>query len=500
MAPILEARGVSKRFQATQALADVDFSVDRGEVHALMGENGAGKSTLAKIFAGVTIPDQGEISFGGERVTISDPKRARDIGIGIVFQELDLFPHLSVADNIAIGNSKAKEQFVIHRSELNQWCSQFLRQVQLDVNPDIKLTELSISQVQLVAIARALSLGAKVIFFDEPTSSLGQDDAARLLALIGDLRSRGVSSVYVTHKMEEVRQIADRVTVMRDGRHIGTKTARELSTDELVHMMVGRHVEILDRHTKNSSRDDVVLAVQDLETEFLRRISFSVKAGEVLGVAGLVGSGRSELGAALFGMRKLKAGAVSLKGKPFAPSGPRQAINQGFCLLPEDRKFEGLFPQLSIRENTTISVLHRFRAVDRVRAETARVTEFTAKFGMRSHLEAPIATLSGGNQQKMMLARWFMADPAVLFLDEPTRGIDVGAKQEIYKLIDEMAAQGKAIILVSSELPELWRCCDRILVLNAGRQAGIVDPSVATPEDVIKLAAGLPLEEKQIAN
>ena len=499
MAPILEARAVSKRFQATQALDHVDFSVEKGEVHALMGENGAGKSTLAKIAAGVTIPDAGELYFDGDRVTISDPKRARDIGIGIVFQELDLFPHLSVADNIAIGNSKANEGFAIDRSESNLWCSPFLQQVRLDVNPDTQLQKLSISQAQLVAIARALSLGAKVIFFDEPTSSLAQDDAARLLALIKELKSRGVSSVYVTHKMDEVQQIADRVTVLRDGKYIGTRAASAITTDELVHMMVGRPIEITERRAQRAAPGDAVLDVRDLKTDFLRGISFSVKAGEVLGVAGLVGSGRSELGAALFGMRKRKSGTVSLNGKSFAPSEPRQSINQGFCLLPEDRKSEGLFPQLSIRENTTIGVLHRFRLSDRMRLETSRVAEFAHKFGMRSSVEARIATLSGGNQQKMMLARWFMADPAVLFLDEPTRGIDVGAKQEIYKLIDEMAAQGKAIILVSSELPELWRCCDRILVLNAGRQAGIVDSDIATPEDVIKLAAGLPLAAQESA-
>jgi ABC-type sugar transport system ATPase subunit len=499
MAPIIEARAVSKRFQATQAVDHVDFSVEKGEVHALMGENGAGKSTLAKIFAGVMTPDTGELFFDGERVTISDPKRARDIGIGIVFQELDLFPHLSVADNIAIGNSKAKERFTIDRCKLNEWCLPFLQQVRLDVNPDTDLQKLSISQAQLVAIARALSLGAKVIFFDEPTSSLAQDDAARLLALIKELKSHGVSSVYVTHKMDEVQQIADRVTVLRDGKYIGTKAANALTTDELVHMMVGRQIEITDRRAHRAAHGNVVLDVRDLKTDFLQGISFSVKAGEVLGVAGLVGSGRSELGAALFGMRKHKSGTISLNGKSFAPAEPRQSINEGFCLLPEDRKSEGLFPQLSIRENTTIAVLHRFRSSDRVRAETARVAEFTQKFGMRAPLEARIATLSGGNQQKMMLARWFMADPAVLFLDEPTRGIDVGAKQEIYKLIEEMAAQGKAIILVSSELPELWRCSDRILVLNAGRQAGIVDPSAATPEDVIKLAAGLPLAAQESA-
>ena len=332
MAPILEARGISKRFQATQALDKVDFSVEPAEVHALMGENGAGKSTLAKIFAGVTIPDEGETYFDGERVTISDPKRARDIGIGIVFQELDLFPHLSVADNIAIGNSKAKEQFFIRRSELNEWCAQFLRQVQLDIDPDTKLATLSISQVQLVAIARALSLGAKVIFFDEPTSSLARDDASRLLALIKELRVRGVSSVYVTHKMEEVQQIADRVTVMRDGKYVGTRAARDLSTEELVHMMVGRHIEVIERRANSNSREDMVLEVRNLETEFLRGITFSVKAGEVLGIAGLVGSGRSELGAALLGMRKFRAGSVSLRGKAFAPADPREAIDQGFGL------------------------------------------------------------------------------------------------------------------------------------------------------------------------
>jgi ABC-type sugar transport system ATPase subunit len=491
MKPVLQARGISKHYQGTQALDHVDFCVEEGEVHALMGENGAGKSTLAKIFAGVTVPDEGELFFGCERVEIDDPKRAREIGIGIVFQELDLFPHLSVADNIAIGNSAAKERFTINRGKLNEWCLKFLRQVRLEVNPDTAVGKLSISQAQLVAIARGLSLGAKVIFFDEPTSSLAEDDAAVLLSLIKELKAQGVSSVYVTHKMDEVQKIADRVTVLRDGKHVGTRLAKEITIDEIVQMMVGRRVDTTEQRANCNLGSDVLLEVEGLQTEFLQGISFSVRAGEVLGVAGLVGAGRSELGAALFGMRKRNAGQVLLKGESFAPVAPREAIERGFCLLPEDRKSDAIFPQLSVRENTSIPVLHRFRRGARLQTEAECVGKFKEKLGVRSSLEAPIETLSGGNQQKMMLARWLMADPTVLFLDEPTRGIDVGAKREIYKIIEDMAAQGKAIVLVSSELPELWRCSDRILVLHEGRQTGIVDPHISSPEEVIKLATGM---------
>jgi ribose transport system ATP-binding protein len=488
MPPVLEARNISKRFQGTQALRNVSFSLEKGEAHALMGENGAGKSTLAKILAGVVAADEGEIFVSGEKVLIEHPRRAQELGIGIVFQELDLFPHLTVAENIALVNSASPENFVVRRRELNAWCSGFLEQVKLDVRPERLLRDLSIGQVQRVAIARALSLNSRVLLLDEPTSSLTEDGVESLFELIGQLKRDGVSFVYVSHKMAEVRQIADRVTVLRDGTYVGTRPARELSSDELITMMVGRKLERNERPERTAG-PEVVLEVRELRTAFLSDINFTLQAGQVLGVAGLVGAGRSELGATLFGLRRRRSGEVQLKGKPFHPDSPAEAIEQGLCLLPEDRRWQGIFPQMSVQENASIAVLKRLGR-GWFRKQAQRVAEFQKKLAVSASPEVAMASLSGGNQQKIMLARWLLADPAVLFLDDATRGIDVAAKEQIYKIIDELAASGKGVILVSSELPELWRCCDRILVLQEGRQAGIVNTAESTQEEVLRLATG----------
>ena len=489
MTPILEARNVSKRFQGTQALWGVDFSLEAGEVHALLGENGAGKSTLAKILAGVVTPDTGEIFLAGKNVVIGHPLQARKLGIGIVFQELDLFPHLTVAENIAVANPAAGEGRVVLFRNLNSWCRRFLEQVELDVSPDTRLGSLSIGQAQRVAIARALSMNARVLLLDEPTSSLSDDSVESLFALIAQLRRNGVAFVYVSHKMAELRRIADRITVLRDGIRIGTQPANELSTDDLIALMIGRKLNQRERPERDSG-PNVVLEVEELSTEFLSGVSFQLRAGEVLGVAGLVGAGRSELGAALFGLRHLLSGKIKLNGRAFRASGPADAVRQGLCLLPEDRRWEGIFPQMSVRENATIAVLHRLRGPRLRRKENERFLPLQRKLGVSSSPSNAISTLSGGNQQKIILARWLMAEPSVLFLDEPTRGIDVGAKEQIYTIIDELAANGKGVVLVSSELPELWRCCDRILVLHEGRQAGMVRTADATQEDVLRLATG----------
>ena len=490
MPPVLEARGISKRFQGTQALRSVDFQLEAGEVHVLMGENGAGKSTLAKIFAGVAIPDEGEILVRGERVTIDHPSRARQCGIGMVFQELDLFPHLTVAENIAIANPAARESGVVRKVELESWCSWYLTEVQLAVHPDRLLRDLSIGQVQRVAIARALSMNSRILLLDEPTSSLTEDGVESLFELIAQLKRQGVSFVYVSHKMAEVSRIADRVTVLRDGVLAGTRAAGELTTDDLITMKVGRKLD-RNQRPERAHNARIVLKVEGLSTSFLSPISFEIFAGEVLGVAGLVGAGRSELGATLFGMRKRLRGRVLLNGGEFQPNSPAGAINSGFCLLPEDRRWEGIFPQMTVRENASIVILKRLGR-GWFRKEAEKVAEFREKLSVSAAPESEISTLSGGNQQKIVLARWLMVEPTVLFLDDPTRGIDVGAKEEIYKIIDELAAQGKGIILVSSELPELWRCCDRILVLREGRQAGIVRTRESTQEEVMRLATGIP--------
>jgi ABC-type sugar transport system ATPase subunit len=488
MPPVLEARNISKRFQGTQALWKVSFSLDRGEVHALMGENGAGKSTLAKILAGVVIADEGELFVSGESVVIDHPLRAQALGIGIVFQELDLFPHLTIAENLAIANPAAREKVIVRKRNLSAWCSPFLAQVRLDVPPNTLLRNLAIGQIQRVAIARALSLNSRVLLLDEPTSSLTEDGVQSLFELIAQLKRAGVSFVYVSHKMAEVRQIADRVTVLRDGLLVGTRNASDLTSEALITMMVGRK---LDRHQRSDRgcRPSVVLDVRNLATAFLSNINFKLRAGEVLGVAGLVGAGRSELGATLFGLRKPTSGHIQFNGHPFSPNSPAQAIREGMCLLPEDRRWQGIFPKMSVRENASIVVLSRWGS-GRFRIEAQRVAEFQKKLAVSSSPDARIADLSGGNQQKIILTRWLLAEPVVLFLDDATRGIDVAAKEQIYTIIDELACSGKGVILVSSELAELWRCCDRILVLREGRQAGIVTTADSSQEEVLRLATG----------
>jgi ABC-type sugar transport system ATPase subunit len=489
MPTVLEARNISKRFQGTQALRNVSFSLESGEVHALMGENGAGKSTLAKILAGVVIPDEGEIFVRGEKAVIDHPLRAQKLGIGIVFQELDLFPHLTVAENIAIANPAAHERVLVRKRKLEAWSSTYLHEVKLDVNPGALLGSLSIGQVQRVAIARALSLKSRVLLLDEPTSSLTEDGVKSLFELIDHLKREGVSFVYVSHKMAEVQQIADRITVLRDGMLIDTRPASEVSPDQLIAMMVGRNLERNLRPERDCG-PDVLLDVQNLTTAFLSNIRFQLRAGEVLGVAGLVGAGRSELGAALFGLRERLSGKVQLKGMAFDPDSPADAIEQGLCLLPEDRRWQGIFPRMSVRENATIAVLGKL-GPGRFRKEVQSVAEFQKKLAVSASPDAAISALSGGNQQKIVLARWLLADPAVFFLDDATRGIDVAAKEQIYTIIDELAARRKSVILVSSELPELWRCCDRILVLREGRQAGIVTTADSSQEEVLRLATGI---------
>src|SRR5579871_3891097 len=488
MPPILEARNISKRFQGTQALRNVSFSLEAGVVHALMGENGAGKSTLAKVFAGVVIPDEGEVFVSGERVAIAHPLRAQQLGIGIVFQELDLFPHLSVSENVAIGNPAARESAIVSKRKLEAWCSTYLQKVKLKVDAGTFLRDLPIGQVQRVAIARALSVNSRVLLLDEPTSSLTDDGVESLFELIGQLKRDGVAFIYVSHKMAEVSQIADRVTVLRDGALVGTRKASELSPDELITMMVGRRLNRNERPERQCG-PEIVLEVRGLATKYVSGINFQLQAGEVLGVAGLVGAGRSELGAALFGLDKRLAGETRLNGKAFQPKSPYEAIQRGFCLLPEDRRWEGIFPKMSVRENATIAVLKRLGS-GRTRKEAERTAEFQKKLAVSASPDAMISSLSGGNQQKIILARWLLAEPSVLFLDDATRGIDVAAKEQIYSIIDELAAQKKGIILVSSELPELWRCCDRILVLQEGHQAGIVRTADSTQEEVMRLATG----------
>lgn len=476
---MLRVEGVRKHYDGVQALRGASFSLEAGEVHALMGENGAGKSTLAKIIAGSVRADAGTISIDGKTVAIHHPLDAQALGIGIIYQELDLFPHLSVAENIAIGK---KVKF----GELHGFAQPFLDQVGLVASPGAMLGSLRAGEMQLVAIARALASNARVLLMDEPTSSLFDDSVERLFRLIGDLKRRGVAIVYVSHRMDEIFRICDRATVLRDGETAGTRVIAATGPDELIRMMVGRDLDTMTR--SESSAGEVLLSVSDLCTKKLKSISFEVREGEVLGIAGLVGAGRSEIGAALFGLDTRTGGTITLEGRQIKPRSPAEAIQLGIAMLPEDRKSQGLMMQMSVAENAALGRSSQFGLLDSVEEAAALDPVFRDLAVKSASREVAVSTLSGGNQQKVLLARCLLANPKVLFLDDPTRGIDVGAKQEIYSLIDKLKGQGKAIILVSSELPELLRCADRILVMREGRATATLDAAEATQERIMKSA------------
>jgi ABC-type sugar transport system ATPase subunit len=487
--PFLQADKISKHYGGVYALREASFDLASGEVHALMGENGAGKSTLAKILAGSVRPDSGEIRIEGKPAVIASPLDSQRAGIGMIYQELDLFPDLSIGENIVIGNLHFAERWFVNFRRVESFCRPFLDQVGLEVPARTLISSLSIGQKQLVAIARALSMNARVILMDEPTSSLFDDAVEKLFRLIADLKARGVAIVYVSHKMEEIFRISDRITVLRDGETVGTRVAAETSTAEIIRMMVGRELNVAERMARMPG--DVLLSVRGISTHKLHDISFELRRGEVLGIAGLVGSGRSELGAALFGIDRVTADEIRLRGEPIVPGSPRRAMRASIGLLPEDRKQEGLMMQMSVLENSTLAALVRMQKAGFIRAAEER--RASAEAGRQLALkcsseDAPVSTLSGGNQQKALLARWLLWDPDLLFLDDPARGIDVGAKQDIYRAIDALAARGKGIILVSSELPELLRCSDRILVLNEGRAAATFDAAQASQETIMAAA------------
>jgi ribose transport system ATP-binding protein len=490
MTELLRLERVSKHFDGTQALAEVSLSVLAGEVHALVGENGAGKSTLAKVIAGVVRPDSGEIFLDGARIHLRNPLDAQSNGIGIIFQELDLFPHLSIAENIVAGNVQAERGLFVQRAAMDRFCAPLLERVGLNCSPRRLVRDLSLAQMQLVAIARALGMSARIIIMDEPTSALSDDGASTLFELIRALKLASVAIIYVSHKMDEIFRIADRISVLRDGRLISTRKAAVSSVGEIICDMVGRELRESTRPVA-SKVSPVVLQVRSLSTAKLHHLSFDLYQGEILGVAGLVGSGRSSLGAVLFGLDPILDGSMKLRGLPFTPRSPADALKQGVGLVPEDRKLEGLMPQMTVIENSTFTVLNRMQCLSFIRRDAERLE--TARVHARLRLkaasgDAPVSTLSGGSQQKVLLSRWLLADPDVLFLDDPARGIDIGAKQDIYEVLDQLSTAGKGIILVSSELPELLRCSDRILVLRDGQAAGILSREEATEERIMTLA------------
>jgi L-arabinose transport system ATP-binding protein len=492
-AATLRMDGVTRSFGPVQALREVSVEFRAGEVTALMGENGAGKSTLLKVLMAAIPPDSGQIELDGQPVRFADPTASRAAGIRVVAQEPEIIPHVSVAENILVGALPARGR-LFRRSEVLGKAQEVITEYGFDavLHPATLASRLTPAQRQLVEILRALTDRPKVIAFDEPTSSLSDHEVTLLFELIGRLRERGVAVVYVSHRMKEVFTVSDRVAVLRDGAHVGTRATHELTEGELIRMMVGRDLSSLYHDDlARPEPGEVVLDVAGVSSADVTDVSLRLRAGEIVGLAGLVGAGRSELARALVGAEPVTAGDVTFLGKRRRFSSPRDAVRAGIGYAPEERKAEALFLQRSIRENVATAIydrLRRFRVVNR-KLERDTVGRYVQRLRVRTpSQEQAVGTLSGGNQQKVVLARWLARGPALLILDEPTRGVDVGAKSEIYAIIHELAAAGIAILMISSELPEVLGLADRIVVMQNGRITGELSRAEATEEGVLALA------------
>jgi ribose transport system ATP-binding protein len=492
---LLEVRGIAKAFPGVQALDGVDFELDRGEVLALVGENGAGKSTLMKILSGIYTEDAGSISIDGEPVSISNPKVAQELGISIIHQEMNLMPHLTVAQNIYLGREPRTGPF-LNEAALNRTTRKLLAELGIQLPPDLVVGNLTVAQQQMVEIAKALSFeSTKVLIMDEPTSAISISETQVLFGLIRSLRERGVGIVYISHRMEELRQIADRVTVLRDGQYVGTRAIAEVDDSEIIAMMVGREISSAwdERQDPQRNPDDVVLSVRGLTTRrLLRDVSFELHKGEILGFAGLMGAGRTETARAIIGADPITDGTIVVKGRQVRIAGPDAAVRLGIGYLPEDRKRHGLMLEQDVAFNVSMASLRSYRGpLGYLRQGKARrVAEAFIK-SLRVKTPSSRATaknLSGGNQQKVVIAKWLARDCDVLIFDEPTRGIDVGAKEEIYRLLNGLAEEGKAIIMISSELPEVLRLSHRIVVMSQGRVTGQLSNEEADQETVMRLA------------
>ena len=493
----LEMRGVVKQFPGVKALDHAQLQLRPGTVHALMGENGAGKSTLMKCMFGIYHMDEGEVIYEGEPVKIAGPLDALHRGIAMVHQELQPIPERSIGENIYVGRYPTKKIgpiTVIDHEKMYEDAARVLKEVHLDFDPHAKLGSLSVSQMQLVEIAKAVSADCKVLILDEPTSSLTAAEVEALFTIINELRDRGVSIVYISHKMDEILRISDEVTIMRDGQYIGTWDAKGLTTDFIITKMVGRELSNLYPPRENVP-GEVVFEVEDftsINPKSFRHASFNVRKGEILGVAGLVGAQRTELMEGIFGLRHHNAGTIRFKSQELKISQPRDAINNGIALLTEDRRATGILGVLSIADNVSIASLNKY-LIGGIMLDDAKIENLVQENVAKMSIKTPssktlIQSLSGGNQQKVLISRWLANDPDVLILDEPTRGIDVGAKYEIYCIIADLAKQGKSIIMISSEMSELIGMSDRIMVMCDGRVTGFIDGDKANQENIMELA------------
>lgn len=491
--PLLQMRHISKTFPGVVALDDVHFDLRRGEVHVLLGENGAGKSTLMKILSGAYQKTAGEILLDGREVDITSPRAAQELGISIIYQELNLVPYLSAAENIFLGREPTGRAGIIDPKKLLGSAQQLLNELGVNVSARAEVGRLGVAKQQMVEVAKALSLDARIIIMDEPTSALTELEIKELFAAIRRLKEQGVGIVYISHRLEELFEIGDRVTVLRDGQHIGTHDVSAVTRAELIRMMVAR--ELREQYPKQSApKRAEILRLEDVSTKSgLKDISFSLHGGEVLGLFGLLGSGRTQLARTIFGLTHIEDGQICVRGRPISMKSPRTAIRRGLGFLTEDRKSEGLILNLSVRENIALPGLaqfSRFGVVQR-RKEAETTARFIADLKIKTPgLEEKVVYLSGGNQQKVVLSKWLCCQAEVFIFDEPTRGIDVGAKVEIYQLMNRLTERGVAIIMISSELPEILGMSDRILVMHQGTITAEFDRGEADQEAILQSALG----------
>ncbi len=487
---ILQVQNLSKSFLGVKALDNIQFSLQKGEIHALMGENGAGKSTFMKILMGLLKPDSGEIIFEGEVLKSHNVHENLQKGISMIHQEILVVPELTVAQNIFLGRETNYRSWLNDKA-INQKAQEILDAIGIKINAQTKIKNLSIAEMQMVEIAKAVSNNAKVIIMDEPTSALTDNEVAMLFKIIKDLKAKGVAIIYISHKMDEIYEITDRITVLRDGQYIATKNTNELDKNALIALMVGRQINDLFLEN-NSIKGESILSVQNLNKKGkFKDINFEVHAGEVLGIAGLMGAGRTEIARAIFGLDKYDSGEIIIKGNKVEIKSPEDAIKNGIGYVSEDRKALGFIPALSIKENISLSSLGNFAKTWFVNAsnEHEAATRLSTDLKIKStSINQKVMTLSGGNQQKVVIGKVLLTAPSLIILDEPTRGIDIGAKFEIYKLINQLTDKGIAVIMISSELPEILGMSDRIMVLSKGKQTALLSKQEATQEKIMQYA------------
>ena len=491
---LLEMKNICKSFPGVKALQNVDFQLKTGEIHALLGENGAGKSTLIKVLGGIYLPEEGKILIDGKEVAITGVNSARANGISIIHQELVLVPYMTVAENIFLGR-EPMGSFGVNKSKMSADAQKMLDRFDLGIDADSLIADLSIAQQQMVEIVKAISFNCRILVMDEPTSSISDREVKALFEIMRNLAGQGVGIIYISHKMSELNEVCDRVTVLRDGCYVGTRVVADTPRDELIAMMVGRELDqyYTRDHVENT---DVVLRCENLsdgkkKRSRVRNVSFEVRKGEIVGFAGLVGAGRSETMQCLFGLTPGFTGEIYLNGQKVNIRKAVDAMNLGIAMVPENRKLEGLYHVQSVRFNSTIEVLEKF--INHLSVNGRREEEITQEFIDKMRTKTPsqeqrVANLSGGNQQKVMIGRWLATDPKILILDEPTRGVDVGAKAEIYEIMNDLTKQGVSIIMISSELPEIINMADRVYVMYEGRVTGCIPDQEVSQEAIMKLA------------